>query len=74
MTIAQELLTLIDAAIKARLEERPVDSYALPNGTNLTYMKVAELWAVRKEIASEVRSTGGPRTIRSVSSTRTWGR
>ena len=57
----QTHLDAIDAAIAARLGGRPVDSYSIPGGPEITYMKLAELYDLRDRLRRErSRQTRNP--------------
>lgn len=58
MSTPQELLELVNAAIKARLEGGAYDSYA-EGGESFKAMSLAELRAFRAELQEEVAVAGG---------------
>jgi hypothetical protein len=55
MATAAELLTLVDAAICARLSGGAVASYSIGN-RNLTYMSLNDLCDFRRDLQAEVQA------------------
>lgn len=72
MATTASLLALVETAIEARLAGRPVESYSLPNGTNLRYDDLDKLFAARDRLRAEANQNSGPRTIRAFAKARTW--
>lgn len=72
MATTASLLALVETAIEALFEGRPVESYSLPNGANLRYYDREQLFAIRDRLRAEASQNSGPRTIRAVARARTW--
>ncbi len=54
MATSAELLTLVEAAIAARLEGRPIDSYRTPEGLDVKYMDLEQLFGLRDKLTATV--------------------
>ena len=54
MATSAELLALVDAAISARLAGRPIDSYRTPEGLDVKYMDLEQLFSLRNKATETV--------------------
>lgn len=53
---ASTLLAAVEQAIAARLNGGAVKSYTMPNGRNVQYMDLAELFELRRKLTAEVNA------------------